>query len=92
MELYLFVLDITEWQLKSLVGFYQEQQAVYGTTGVQNLLEVSFTPIGGEWVLGITNSHKTYPKTLAQRELWVKGLAGFLRNILGKEKVVYNER
>lgn len=91
MDLYMFVLDVTERQLKNLVGFYQEQQAVHSNQGVQNLLDVKFTPMGDEWVLGMTNPRDTYPKTLAQRGLWVKGLAGFLRNILGKDKVVYNE-
>lgn len=91
MDLYIFVLDIAERQLRQLVSFYQDQQAVYGTSGVQNLLDVKFTSIGGEWVLGMNNPRDTYPKTLAQRELWVRGLVSFLRNILGEEGVIYNE-
>lgn len=92
MDLYIFVLDVAERQLKSLVGFYQGQETVYGDNKVHNLLDVSFTSMPqGEWILGMNNPRDTYPKTLAQRELWVNGLVGFLRGILGKERVVYNE-
>lgn len=90
MDLYIIVLDVSEWQLKSLVGLYQIQQTVHGDNKVHNLLDVSFTPIDGEWILGLTNPRNTYPRTLAQRELWVSGLASFLKGILGKGKVVYN--
>ena len=92
MDLYLFVLDVTERQLKNLVGFYQEQQAVHGNQGVQNLLDVYYLRIQNEWVLTLKNPRSTYPKTLAQRGLWASGLASYLKGILGEGKVVYNER
>lgn len=91
MDLYIIVLDVTEWELEVLVRFYQTQQTIHRDNKVHNLLDVSFTSIGGEWVLSMNNSRDTYPKTLAQRGLWVNGLAGFLKNILGKKRVIYNE-
>lgn len=90
MDLYIVVTDATERELKSLVGFYQTQQALHGNNKVHNVLDVNFTVIDDECVLGMNNPRKTYPKTLAQRGLWASGLAGFLKGILGKERVVYN--
>lgn len=92
MDLYIFVLDVPERQLKQLVSFYQTQQTVHGENKIHNLLDIKFTSINDEWVLGMTNLRDTYPKTLAQRELWTQGLASFLKGILGEDKVIYNER
>ncbi len=91
MDLYMVVIGVSERQIEGLVRFYQGQQIVPCNEGVQNHMDVSFMYIGDECVLTASNPHKTYPTTLAQRGLWVKGLAGFLRNILGKDKVYYNE-
>lgn len=92
MDLYLFVIGVGDRTLKSLVSFYQEQQAVHGRQGVQNHMDIGFSYIGGECILTASNNRKSYPKTLSQRGIWVRGLVGFLKNTLGEGKVVYNER